>query len=106
MINNGIPAYIYIAMGDTPCCIKGEPGSIVGRGLVPAAYLPNHPKEHPTRVLFFIYNRYACPAFAGSKWVEGVLAAKKRLPQGKKADFWLKIGQNAGYEMLWPGNKK
>lgn len=52
-------------------------------------------------MLFFIYNRYACPAFGGSKGV-GVGGKVKMPVSGSKiTDFWLKIEQNAGYEILW-----
>ena len=55
----------------------------------------------PKRVLFFIYNRYACPAFGGSKGVGGGGKAKMPVSGSKITDFWLKIEQNAGYEILW-----
>lgn len=53
------------------------------------------------RVLFFIYNRYACPAFGGSKGVGGGDKVKMPVSGSKITDFWLKIEQNAGYEILW-----
>lgn len=52
-------------------------------------------------MLFFIYNRYACPAFGGSKGVGGGGKVKMPVSDSKITDFWLKIEQNAGYEMLW-----
>lgn len=55
----------------------------------------------PNRVLFFIYNRYACPAFGGSKGVGGGGKVKMPVSGSKITDFWLKIEQNAGYEILW-----
>lgn len=52
-------------------------------------------------MLFFIYNRYACPAFGGSKGVGGDGKVKMPVSGSKISDFWLKIEQNAGYEILW-----
>lgn len=57
-------------------------------------------KRVPNRVLFFIYNRYACPAFGGSKGVGGGGKVKMPVSGSKITDFWLKIEQNAGYEIL------
>lgn len=53
------------------------------------------------RVLFFIYNRYACPAFGRSKGVGGGGKVKMPVSGSKITDFWLKIEQNAGDEILW-----
>ena len=60
-----------------------------------------HLKEHPTGCSFSIYNRYACPAFAGSKGVGWGGKVKMSVSGSKITDFWLKIEQNAGYEILW-----
>ena len=56
-------------------------------------------------MLFFIYNRYACPVFDGSKGVGGGGKAKMPVLGSKITDFWLKIEQNAGYEILWIADK-
>lgn len=52
-------------------------------------------------MLFFIYNRYACPAFGRSKGVGGGGKVKMPVSGSKITDFWLKIKQNAGHEILW-----
>ena len=57
--------------------------------------------ENPTGCSFFIYNRYACPAFGGSKGVGEGGKVKMPVSGSKITDFWLKIEQNAGYEILW-----
>ena len=54
---------------------------------------------------FFIYNRYACPVFDGSKGVGGGGKVKMPVSGSKITDFWLKIEQNAGYEILWIADK-
>lgn len=61
--------------------------------------------EHPTGCSFFIYNRYACPVFDGSKGVGGGGKVKMPVSDSKITDFWLKIEQNAGYEILWSVDK-
>ena len=58
-------------------------------------------KRAPNRVLFFIYNRYACPAFGGSMGVDGDGKVNMPVSGSKISDFWLKIEQNAWYEILW-----